>query len=208
MSALPSSLQNPTLVLNKGWMPVNIIPAYRAVCLTFSGKAKIIDPSLDFQQFNWSDWSDLRPQADEQAIRAGEDLSFRIPWVILLKKYDKYHDRGVNFSRRELYRRDDFQCQYCGGRPGSKELSVDHIIPRSQGGQTTWENCVVACVECNAKKADLSLKQTGMKLLRKPYKPRHKLYRGTRQRMPEAWESWEHLISEAYWEVELENDND
>lgn len=208
MSALPSSLQNPTLVLNKGWMPVNIVTAYDAVTKTFQGKAKIIDPSMDFQQFNWNDWEKLRPKDDEQGIRAGRGLVFRIPWVILLKKFDKLHNRGVNFSRRELYRRDDFQCQYCGDRPGSKELSVDHIVPRSQGGQTTWENCVVACVECNSRKADYSLRQIGMRLLKKPCKPHHKLYRGSRNHMPVAWKSWEHLISESYWEVELENDND
>lgn len=206
MSALPASLQNPTLVLNKGWMPVNITTAYDAVKLTFAGKSKVIDPFLDFQQFTWTDWEKLRPKNGEQVIRSG-DLEFRIPWVIILNKYDKIHDRGVNFSRRELYRRDDYQCQYCGCRPGTKELSVDHIIPRSKGGQTTWENCVLACIECNIKKADHTLKEVGMALLKKPFKPRHNLYKGSRNRMPLAWKSWQHLISEAYWEIELENDN-
>ena len=131
MSALPNPLNNLALVLNKGWMPVNIVSAEKAVQMTFAGKAKVIDPSLDFQQFSWEDWAELTPDEGEQAIRAGEGLAFRIPYVVLLKHYDKLHDRGVNFSRRELYRRDDFQCQYCGIRPGSKELSIDHIIPSS-----------------------------------------------------------------------------
>jgi len=200
-------LDNPTLVLNKGWSPINVIPVHRAICLTFSEKAQIIDPLLGFQQFTWNDWANMVPNKDEKSIKAGKDIRFRIPEVILLNKYDKLHNRKVNFCRRELYRRDEFQCQYCGARPGAKELSVDHIHPRSLGGKTTWENCVVSCMKCNAKKANMTLQECKMTLMNVPVRPKHNLYHGQRKNMPKSWKSWESLISEAYWEIELDNDN-
>lgn len=202
MSALSHSLNNPTLVLNKGWQPINVVPAHEAIIKVFSERAKIIDPSLDFQQFDWSDWSELRPKDGDPTVCTGGGMHFRIPEIILMRRYEKVHNRRVNFSRRELYKRDDYQCQYCGCRPGTKELNVDHIHPQSLGGESSWENCVLSCVDCNSKKADKTLKQLGWKLLKKPKKPMVRLYKGDPSRIPK---SWEQLMGEAYWEVELQN---
>jgi 5-methylcytosine-specific restriction endonuclease McrA len=159
--------QREVLVLNKGWTAVGIVSLERAIVMLFSAykdgtpKAKIIDPQ-DFQQFTWADWSVMKPKDGEERL-AATSQDFRIPEVILLTRYEKMPQQKANFSRRTLFRRDNFQCQYCGGKPGSSELTLDHIQPKSRGGKTTWENIVCACVTCNARKADRTPDEAGMK---------------------------------------------
>lgn len=126
----------------------------------------------------------------------------RIPTVIRLTRYDKLPQAKIHYNRRTIYRRDNNACQYCGKRPGTKELSIDHVVPRAQGGKTTWENVVVACTECNARKADKTPEQARMKLLRQPKKPRYNLYPGDIK--VKDWETW---LGVAYWLTELEHDD-
>jgi 5-methylcytosine-specific restriction endonuclease McrA len=129
--------------------------------------------------------------------------AIRVPEVIVLVQYDRAPRRHVPFSRRNLYRRDHYTCQYCGSRPGTENLSIDHVVPRSFGGHTTWTNCVLACIRCNIRKSNRSPEKAAMRLLRKPFKPRWipqvALPKGIVKR------SWSQFISERYWEVELED---
>jgi 5-methylcytosine-specific restriction endonuclease McrA len=115
----------------------------------------------------------------------------------------------VNFSRRAIYKRDNNQCQYCGIRPGTELLNIDHVVPRCLGGLTTWENCVIACIECNSKKANKTLEEVKMKLLKKPVKPSFvAVFRSDMHDVPEEWVHFlPEDISEAYWTTELINDN-
>ncbi|MGO8753162.1 MAG: HNH endonuclease [Thermoguttaceae bacterium] len=85
--------------------------------------------------------------------------------------YDRTPEATVTFSRRNVFKRDHFTCQYCGSQPGTEELTVDHVIPRAQGGVSSWTNCVLACVACNKRKADRTPEQAGMKLRRKAGPP-------------------------------------
>ena len=201
--------QRRVLVLNRSWTVVNVISLKDAITKLYSEythtgepKAKIIDPSLDFAMFSWDDWAQIEPEDDGDVIHSacGE---FRIPEVILLTDYDKFPKHRVKFSRRMIYRRDNYMCQYCGKIPGTPDLTIDHIVPRAQGGQTTWLNCVVACIKCNSRKDNRTPKQAGMKLKREPYKPKFSLFKGERKVVPK---SWRHFMSEAYWETELLND--
>lgn len=96
-------------------------------------------------------------------------------------------------------------CQYCGVQPGSAECTIDHIIPRAQGGKTTWENTALACVDCNRKKADKTPEQAGMRLLKKPSKPQVGLFDFGAIKPIKSWNAF---VSEAFWNVELENDNE
>jgi 5-methylcytosine-specific restriction endonuclease McrA len=164
-------------------------------------KARIIDPTKDFQTFTWEDWSRLRPKNGEDAIRS-TSVIFRVPEVILLSRYDKLPQHKIHFSRRTIYKRDENQCQYCGITPGTDSLTIDHVLPRSRGGKTTWENCVLACVKCNSKKADRTPEECNMKLSKKPKKPKTPLFKGDVR-----IESWQSFLGEAYWTVELDNDN-
>jgi 5-methylcytosine-specific restriction endonuclease McrA len=166
----------------------------------WNGSARVVDPN-DYQLYEWSDWARLEPDDGEPFIQT---VSFRlkVPEVISLTKYDRVPNRSVAFSRRNIFKRDKFSCQYCGKRPGSEELTIDHVEPRSLGGLTNWTNCVVACVECNAKKADRTPKQARMPLKKEPAQPKWKpFYSSQGVRI----DSWSKFISEVYWNVELEN---
>ncbi len=90
------------------------------------------------------------------------------PQVIILTNYNDVHVKAMKFSPRALYKRDNYTCQYCNKKKKSDELSIDHVIPRSKNGATSWENCVTACFKCNNKKSDRTLKETGYTLNVKP----------------------------------------
>ncbi len=192
-------LQRPTLVINRNWQPVNVATVARALTLVWNRTAQVIDPD-SFQLYDWEDWSQLAPKDGEPFIQA-VTRRFRAPEVISLSHYDRVPTAVVAFSRRNLFTRDHYTCQYCGDQPGSSELTIDHVIPRSRGGLSTWENCVLACVECNKKKADRTVEQSHMRLRKKPIRPRWRpLYASSGFRI----ESWSKFLSEAYWNAEIE----
>lgn len=196
------------LVLNKNWRAIGTVSLEDAITKVFSTyndgtpKAHIIEPE-SYQTFTWADWAKIQPDVNEEKIST-VNMAFRIPEIIVLSKYEKMPKPKVHFSRRTLYKRDKMQCQYCGCKPGSEELTIEHVVPRSKGGLTTWENCVLACVPCNRKKADKTPAQAGMKLLREPKKPDMNLYRFD---VYKPVKSWQAFLGEAYWNVELENEN-
>lgn len=190
-------LENPTLVLNRNWQPVNVATVARA--LVWNDSARVVDPA-DYLLYTWADWSQLCPGEDERFIQAVR-LRLRVPEVIVLAAYDRLPTAAVSFSRRNIFKRDHWTCQYCGCQPGGDELTIDHVFPRSQGGTSTWENCVLACIACNKRKADRAPHQAGMKLRKEPSKPTWKpIYARASVRI----ESWSKFVSEAYWNVSLE----
>jgi 5-methylcytosine-specific restriction endonuclease McrA len=192
-------LQRPTLILNRNWQPVNVATVARALVLLWNESARVVDPH-DFQQYTWSDWSRLTPVEGEPFVQAVR-LRLRVPEVVSLVEYDRLPTAAVAFSRRNIFKRDHFTCQYCGVQPGGEELSIDHVVPRSQGGVTAWDNCVLACVPCNKRKADRTPAQAGMRLRKQPVRPAWRpIYAAHEVRI----ESWSKFISEAYWNVALE----
>ncbi len=191
-------LNQPTLVLNRSWQAVNVKPLNRALCMAWSGSARIIDPD-NFTQYEWSDWARLEPQDGEAVIQC-VGFKIRVPEVITLISYSKVPHRCVPFSRRNLFIRDEFQCQYCGKHLISEDVTVDHVNPRSLGGVSSWLNCVVACLKCNMSKADKTLKEAKMKLRKEPKEPVWRPDFHCRMRIP----SWEKFVSAMYWNVELE----
>jgi 5-methylcytosine-specific restriction endonuclease McrA len=192
-------LQRPTLVLNRNWQPVNVATVARALVLLWNEAARVVDPA-DYQTYTWEDWSRLRPRDGERFIQAVR-FRLRVPEVVTLSEYDQLPSAAVTFSRRNIFKRDRFTCQYCGAQPGSEELTLDHVIPRSQGGESCWENCVLACLACNKRKADRTPEQAGMRLRHKPVRPTwNPLYALHKVRI----ESWSKFVSEASWNVERE----
>lgn len=207
-----TKLERPVLLLNRNWTAIGTAPLYKTINLLLSKykdntyKALIIDDSCT--PHTWDEWSNIRPEKEEDSISTIHQ-SFKIPEVVKLNKYDKIPREMVIFSRHNIFRRDDNRCQYCGIRPGSEELTIDHVTPKALGGRTTWENCVLACVECNSIKGSFLLEQVknkkfpnGMKLLKKPFRPKLKDFK-----MQMIYNSWKNWLSESYWNVELENDN-
>jgi 5-methylcytosine-specific restriction endonuclease McrA len=192
-------LERPTLVLNRNWQPVNVASVARALVLVWNDSAKIVDPE-DYRLYTWADWSHLAPRAGDLFIQAVRQR-LRVPEVIALAVYDRLPSAAVSFSRRNVFKRDHYTCQYCGAQPGSEELSIDHVVPRSRGGASSWENCVLACVPCNKRKADRLPRQAGMKLHKQPERPTWKpMYARESLRIA----SWSRFVSEAYWNVTLE----
>lgn len=198
-----SVLQRPTLVLNRRWTPIRTATVQDAIGLVAKGTAVIIEPD-SFETHDLASWNDVsraRLRFGDAAIRSPR-LALVPPEVILLTTYEGQGGRAVVFSRKNLFKRDRYTCQYCGLQPGPEELTVDHVVPRSRGGVSSWENCVLACVECNKRKADRSPAQAGLKLRKTPRKPSWKALVQVPAR--DRRESWEKFLSRAYWEIELE----
>ena len=198
---LASILQNPTLVLNRNWQPVNITSVARSMSMVFAGVAKVVDP-VSYQLFDWDDWATFVPDSEEPCIRA-VDRKFRVPEVVSLVRFDRLPNSAVTFNRRNIFKRDRYTCQYCGTQPTTSELTIDHVLPRSRGGQSTWANCVLACLACNHRKADRLPDEANMRLRKVPVQPnwtpafsKHSLRK----------ESWQKFISDAYWHTELQTD--
>lgn len=192
-------LTRPTLVLNRSWQPVGVASAARSITLAAADRARIVDPA-DFQQYTWEAWTRRKPEEGDLFIQG---VSFRIgvPEVVVLMHYDRLPRTEVPFSRRNIFQRDHWTCQYCGAQPGGKELTIDHVLPRSRGGKSAWDNCVLACVECNKRKADRTPDEARMPLRKAPVRPKWRpMYEGRAVRIA----SWSSFLSEAYWNVELE----
>lgn len=167
-------LERGTLVLNRSWQPVHVTPVRRALCLVFREVARIV-AAQSLQTYSFAEWCEEPVPDDRMAIRS-PSISISAPEIIVLARYDRVPRHEAPFTRRNLFLRDNFTCQYCGRRCTSDHLSVDHVVPRSRGGSTTWENCVLACVGCNARKADRTVIEAGFRLLRQPVRPRWSPY--------------------------------
>ncbi|MFC1463508.1 MAG: HNH endonuclease [Candidatus Brachytrichaceae bacterium NZ_4S206] len=140
-------------MLNVTYEPLSVVPVPRAIHLLMVQRAELIEAS--------------------DAVIRSERLQLPVPQVIRLLHYVRVpHNLPLPLSRRALLLRDDYTCQYCGAQPGRENLTIDHVIPRSRGGRTEWENVVAACGACNRKKGNRTPEEAGMTLLHKPHRPR------------------------------------
>src|SRR5438270_2831981 len=177
-STLNHALDSSVLVLNKLFMAIHVISVRRAFCLLCKDLAEVV--SLEDGQFatysfdTWREVSEFRSQhfrqVDDDWIRT-VNSEIQVPRVIRLLGYEKLPKQTVKFNRRNIFARDNNQCQYCGHKFPTAELSLDHVIPRSQGGANTWENIVCACVACNVRKGGRTPKQAHLTLIRRPEGP-------------------------------------
>lgn len=198
-----------TLVLDAGYQPHRIITWQRAAQLLHDGRAEVVELYDDAvraisreaaRALRLSNemiaWFELGTSEHDPDV-----LVVRVPAVVrLLDAVGR--KRGVKFSRINVLTRDGFRCQYCGAPKLVRELNYDHVVPRSQGGRTVWENIVAACYECNSRKRDRTPEQAGMRLLSKPVRPKSlpiaTLRLESLREIPECWRSW------LYWNVELQ----
>ena len=196
-------LERPALVLNRNWAPIQVTSVREAISLVAKGSALIIEPETyeTHDLRTWGDVSRAKARFQDEKIRSPR-LTIVPPEVILLKAYQGQGERSVVFSRKNIFKRDRYTCQYYGAQPGPETLTIEHIVPRSKGGVSSWENCVLACVECNKRKAYRTPEQAGMKLRTVPRKPSWRTLAHVPPR--ERRESWDQFLSRAYWEVELE----
>ena len=203
-------LNSSVLVLNKFFAAVHVTSARRALTLLYKDCAEVVSVNDgQFERYNFETWKEVSKYKEmfDDAEDGGEyvrtvSFDIRVPRVIRLLFYDKFPSKPVKLNRRNVYARDGSRCQYCGGKYSTSELSIDHVVPRSRGGLTTWENVVCACTDCNAKKGGRLPSQAGLRLRRKPKAPRRSPLIRLRLN-PGKYGSWKQFLNEAYWSVEL-----
>ena len=198
-----SVLERPTLILNKHWLPVRTATIREAIGLVACGSARIIDP-VTYEVHDLDSWHAVS-QAEARFAGArirSMRLSLAPPEVLVLTGYEGLGARAVVFSRSNLFKRDRYTCQYCGARPRTSEMTIDHILPRSRGGQSSWENCVLSCFDCNKRKRNRTPVEAAMHMRKTPVRPSWAALSALSQSI--KCESWKSFVSRAYWETELQ----
>ena len=153
------------LVLNSDYEPLNVCNLRRAIVLVYLGKADVLHSQ--------SEASTVDPTWDA-ALYSAEGKVIPAPSVVKLRHHVKRPLPELKLSRRSVFARDNYMCQYCGVT--GKELTIDHVIPKRHGGGAHWENLVACCRRCNTKKGDKAPEKVGMKLMRPPRRPRYTPY--------------------------------
>ena len=195
------ALHSNVLTLNRGFLAIHVVPLKRALCLLFKGMAEVVSiedgmyMSYDFA--SWRELSELKVELEDvdehDEWLLAVNFSLQVPRVIRLLKYDRVPKYQVKFNRRNVFLRDEYSCQYCGKKTNSSGLSLDHVLPRSQGGLTSWSNIVTACLKCNERKGGRTPRQANMPLKIPPKKPKNNPLL-THQVQAKRYESWRSFI--------------
>jgi 5-methylcytosine-specific restriction endonuclease McrA len=206
----PGVLDERVLVLNRLYTAVRVISARRAFVMLFKQAAEVI--AVENGQYHnydfatWTEISDLQKAFEPAAyswVRTPH-LEIAVPKIIRLFGYDRLPRQDVKLNRRNIYARDGSRCQYCGRHFSTKDLTIDHVVPRVQGGEHTWINLVCACVRCNTRKGGRTPNQAHMKLIRRPFKPKRNPA-VTLRLGSQKYQSWKAFLNDAYWTVELKD---
>lgn len=198
---MPTVLDSRVLVLNRLYQPINVISLRRAIVMFYQGLASAVTP--EFQTFDFDSWASLSVAVDEERLGLVDGAGMRVPRVILVRRCDWVPQRNVKFNRASIFARDKNRCQYCARTLPRHELNLDHVVPRSQGGRTTWENVVCSCIQCNRVKGGCTPVQAGMRLIRQPFKPAWSPIGNVPVPMGIHRDWAPFLVSTAYWNVEL-----
>lgn len=203
-----AALDEKVLVLNRLYAAIRVISARRAFTLLCGNRAEVIaienGSYLNYDLPSWSDIAELQREfePDDHSWVRTPSFEIAVPKIIRLLGYDRMPRQHVKLTRRNIFARDRNHCQYCGKTYPSSELSLDHVIPRVQGGDNSWENIVCACVRCNMRKGGRTPGQAGITLVRKPARPRRNPTITIRLG-EKKYHSWKAFLDDAYWHVEL-----
>ena len=196
------------LVLNRVYVAVHVVNVRRAFALLFRELAEVIHvEDGQYANYNFDSWreiSELKAQfkePDEDWVRA-VNFEIQVPRVIRLLFYDRRPRQTVRFNRRNVFARDANRCQYCGKRFPTSELSLDHVVPRSRGGDTSWENVVCSCLRCNVRKGGRTPAEAGLHLVTQPRRPKYNPMLTVKLGNPK-YMSWQTFLDNAYWSVNL-----
>ncbi|MEM9280574.1 MAG: HNH endonuclease [Verrucomicrobiota bacterium] len=160
------------LVLNRNWQAINTRTPAEAFCQMATDSATALDiQGSDFMvPTKWEDWQNLPVREEDSSIGTSRGR-IRVPTVIVVANFSRVPKKRPKFNSRTLWERDEGRCQYTGKNLAPGEGNMDHILPRSRGGKTTWENCVLAAREVNARKANRTPEEAGLRLLKEPKAP-------------------------------------
>lgn len=212
----PSALALSVLVLNRSFVAVHVVNVRRAIGLLFRRLAEVVHVEEGHYAAHnlesWRElsqlWAEFRDAEAGDASLAHSDwvraigYELRAPRVIRLTEYDRVPRQSLRFNRRNVFARDGNRCQYCGLQFPMSELSLDHVVPRSRGGTTSWENIVCACVACNVRKGGRTPQEARMDLIRLPARPKRSPLLALKLGNP-RYESWKNFVDRAYWLVDL-----
>lgn len=190
-----SLLDHPVLVLNRFWQPVQTCSVRRALHLLCVGHARVVqtDGEEKFQTHDLGSWIEYSARSTSTDLIHTVRLAMQVPGIVVLGLYEKIPRLEVKFTRRNVFLRDQFTCQYCARSLPEVQLNLDHVIPRQKGGRTTWENIVTSCIRCNTRKANKLPHEADMHPLNKPVAPRWKPLFGLRENGLGA-ASWAHFL--------------
>lgn len=177
----------PVLILNKNWIPLSTTTVRRALVLAFSEAARLVNIET-YEALDIQDW--LKLDADGNDYITTSSQRVRIPEVMILTYYAGLPMKEIVFSRKNLYIRDGGVCQYCGNKLDTSDMTIEHVYPVSKGGKSAWDNCVLACRECNGKKGSQLLPETNLNLQKKPDKPIWSSHLMRTVRRPASWEAF------------------
>ena len=184
-----NNINSPVLILNNSWLPIRVRTVKEAICLVFREKACIVDPG-DYSTYTWGEWITLDCFIADRYIQAVHDR-VKLPEIIVLKHYNQIPTYNLRLTKKNLFIRDKFTCQYTGKNISHKEADIDHVIPRSKGGRTVWSNLVVCDKTVNRKKADRTPEEAGLALRKQPRKPSAlSLLIDPRMEQPESWKKF------------------
>lgn len=207
-TAAPSGLNGNVLVLNRYYAAVRVVSVRRALSMLYRRLAEVVHVEDDlYEGHDFDSWRQVSAYRAEHLRDRHEwvrcvRFELAVPHVIRLLLYDRLPKQVVKLNRRNIYARDHSRCQYCGRKFPSSELSLDHVVPRVQGGKTTWDNVVCCCLTCNVRKGGRSPAEAGMKLITIPVKPKRPPAM-TVKLTPDRYQSWKQFIDNAYWSVEF-----
>ncbi|HYB91065.1 MAG TPA: HNH endonuclease [Candidatus Binataceae bacterium] len=204
---LPGSalLNSKVLVLNRSYLPVHVTSVKRAFALLYQGIARAVDEQ--YRTFDFQSWRDLSVEIHHERLGTVGGV-IRVPRVLLLIAYERVPKRHVRFSRFNIFARDNNTCQYCGKRLPRTDLNLDHVIPRSRGGTSTWENIVCSCHRCNRRKGGRTPEEAAMALVRRPHRPEWTPFSSDMfsLRRYREWMPFLSQVDSAYWNTELIQD--
>jgi len=160
------------LVLNRHWQAIHVKTPAEAFCMMASDAATALDiADGNFVPTKWNDWLALPVRDCDQAVNTPRG-PVRVPTVIIAVNYARVPLRRPHFGVRGIWERDGGVCQYTGRKLGRHEGNIDHVVPRSRGGRTSWHNCVLAHREVNSRKAGRLPHEAGLRLRKSPAAPR------------------------------------
>ncbi len=204
----PSVLDSHVLVLNRNYTAVRVTSARRAMCMLFKRIAEIVAvEDSEWASYDFESWREVseykaRYERDNHEWIRCVRFELAVPRVVRLLFYDRLPKTPVKFNRRNIFARDRNRCQYCRREFPTSELTLDHVLPRSRGGKTCWNNMVCCCVRCNVRKGGRTPSEAGMKLKTDPVKPKRPPVI-TLRLSSDKYATWKQFLDNAYWNVEL-----
>ena len=208
--ASPSVLDTSVLVLNKHYAAIRVVSVKRALSMLYRQLAEVVHVEDNvFTGYDFPSWREVseyrsRYLRDRHEWIRCVRFELAAPRIVRLLWYDRLPRTRVKFNRRNIYARDHSRCQYCGRKVPTSELSLDHVVPRTQGGKSTWKNVVCCCVRCNVRKGGRTPAEAHMRLITEPVKPKRPpviMLRLTSAK----YASWKQFLDHAYWSVELKD---